>query len=152
MTDQTLFHPALVRAETGPLIRLGIPLMVGLAAALLIGVIDTIMISPVISVQVSQAHGADDPRRVAVALRSGLMLSLLSGGAGLALMLMVFPLLRPLGQPDEVLDILFPYWASMAVWIIPFTLFFALKSLFDAVDPDAPGVFDAGIGPGRGWR
>ena len=136
--------------------------MVGLAAALLIGVVDTAMISPlgtvplaaagvttavliivisalwgvitVISVQISQAEGADDPKRVALALRSGLILCLLGGGGGALLMLAVYPLLGPLGQPDEVLAILLPYWLSMAAWIVPFTLFFGLKALFDAVD------------------
>jgi MATE family multidrug resistance protein len=49
-------------------------------------------------------------------------------------MLALYPLLGPLGQPPEVLAILLPYWASMAVWIIPFTLFFGLKSLWDAID------------------
>ena len=136
--------------------------MVGLAAALLIGVVDTAMISPlgtvplaaagvttavliivisalwgvitVISVQISQAEGADDPKRVALALRSGLILCLLGGGGGALLMMAVYPLLGPLGQPDEVLAILLPYWLSMAAWIVPFTLFFGLKALFDAVD------------------
>ena len=135
--------------------------MVGLAAALLIGVVDTAMISPlgtvplaaagittavliillsslwgvitVISVQISQARGADDPRRVALALRSGLLLCLLGGGGAAILMIAAYPLLGPLGQPDEVLAILWPYWVSMALWLIPFTLFFGLKALFDAV-------------------
>ena len=153
---------ASMRAEIWPLIRLGVPLMVGLAAALLIGVVDTAMISPlgtvplaaagvttavliilisalwgvvtVISVQVSQAVGANNPRLVSIALRSGLLLCLLGGGGGTILMMAVYPLLGPLGQPDEVLEILLPYWTSMAIWIVPFTLFFGLKALFDAVD------------------
>lgn len=162
MTYQTLYTWASTRAEFLPLVRLAVPLMVGLAAALLIGVVDTAMISPlgtvplaaagvttavliimisalwgvitVISVQISQAEGANDPTRVAVALRSGLLLCLIGGGIGTLLMIAIYPLLGPLGQPNEVLEILFPYWVSMAVWIIPFTLFFGLKSLFDAVD------------------
>lgn len=162
MTYQTLYTWASTRAEFLPLVRLAVPLMVGLAAALLIGVVDTAMISPlgtvplaaagvttavliimisalwgvitVISVQISQAEGANDSTRVAVALRSGLLLCLIGGGIGTLLMIAIYPLLGPLGQPNEVLEILFPYWVSMAVWIIPFTLFFGLKSLFDAVD------------------
>ncbi len=150
------------RAELRPLIRLAVPLMVGLTAALLIGVVDTVMISPlgtvplaaagittavliimisalwglltVISVQISQAEGASDPVRVAMAFRSGLLLCLIGGTLGAALMLCVYPLLGPIGQPAEVLEILLPYWVSMAIWIIPFTLFFGLKALFDAVD------------------
>lgn len=150
------------KAELAPLIRLAVPLMVGLMAALLIGVVDTVMISPlgtvplaaagittavliimisalwglltVISVQISQAEGAQDPARVALALRSGLLLCLIGGTLGAVLMIAVYPLLGPIGQPQEVLDILLPYWIAMAIWIIPFTLFFGLKALFDAVD------------------
>lgn len=150
------------RPEILPLFRLAVPLMAGLAAALLIGVVDTAMISPlgtvplaaagvttavliilisalwgvvtVISVQISQAEGAGDPVRVAMALRSGLLLCLIGGGGAALLMIVVYPLLGPLGQPAEVLAILLPYWLSMAVWIVPFTLFFGLKALFDAVD------------------
>lgn len=158
----TAASPPSAKAELRPLIRLAVPLMVGLTAALLIGVVDTIMISPlgtvplaaagitsavliilisalwglltVISVQISQADGAQDPARVATAFRSGLILCLIGGTLGAAIMIAVYPLLGPLGQPPEVLAILLPYWVSMSIWIIPFTLFFGLKALFDAVD------------------
>lgn len=151
-----------MRAEIRPLIRLSVPLMIGLTAALLIGVVDTVMISPlgtvplaaagittavliilisalwglltVISVQISQAHGAGDPAKVAVALRSGLTLCAIGGTGGALMMLAIYPLLGPIGQPPEVLAILLPYWACMALWILPFTLFFGLKALFDAID------------------
>ncbi len=162
MTNQPTIPLASTRAEFWPLIRLAVPLMVGLAAALLIGVVDTAMIAPlgtvplaavgvttavliilisalwgvitVISVQISQAEGAGDPVRVATALRGGLLLCLLGGASGALLMIAIYPLLGPLGQPEEVLAILLPYWISMAIWIIPFTLFFGLKALFDAVE------------------
>ncbi|MEM9341585.1 MAG: MATE family efflux transporter [Pseudomonadota bacterium] len=153
---------ASARAEYMPLIRLAVPLMVGFAAALMIGVVDTAMISPlgtaplaaagvttavliifisalwgivtVMSVQISQADGADNPRLVSATLRSGLLLCLIGGGCAAMLMLALYPLLGPLGQPDEVLAILLPYWVSMALWMVPFTLFFGLKALFDAVE------------------
>lgn len=162
MTDVSRPLMAAARAEFWPLIRLAVPLMVGLAAALLIGVVDTIMISPlgtvplaaagvasavlvillsalwgvitVISVQISQARGADDAARAALAVRSGLIVSALGGCIAAVLMLLIYPVLGPLGQPEEVLQILLPYWVSMAVWLVPFTLFFGLKALFDAVD------------------
>lgn len=162
MTYFYFLPQAATRAEFWPLIKLAVPLMVGLAAALLIGVVDTAMISPlgtvplaavgvtdavliilisalwglitVISVQISQAEGARDPARVTVALRSGLVLCLVGGCGSALVMLSIYPLLGPLGQPEEVLAILFPYWLSMAIWIVPFTLFFGLKALFDAVE------------------
>lgn len=162
MTTVTLHTAHTAKAELAPLIRLAVPLMVGLTAALLIGVVDTVMISPlgtvplaaagvttsvliimisalwglltVISVQISQAEGAANPTRVALAFRSGLLLCLIGGILGTVLMLAIYPLLGPIGQPAEVLEILLPYWISMSVWIIPFTLFFGLKALFDAVN------------------
>lgn len=161
MTDPSNPPQASTRAEILPLIKLAVPLMAGLAAALLIGVVDTAMISPlgtvplaaagittavliilisalwglitVISVQISQGDGADDPARVALALRSGLLLCALGGGGAALLMVAFYPALGPLGQPVEVLAIVLPYWLSMAIWIVPFTIFFGLKSLFDAV-------------------
>ncbi|MEM6826297.1 MAG: MATE family efflux transporter [Pseudomonadota bacterium] len=162
MTTDTSPPTASMRAEFWPLIRLAVPLMVGLSAALMIGVIDTAMISPlgtvplaaagvttavliilvsalwgvvtVISVQISQARGAGDPGRVALALRSGLLLCFLGGGVAALIMVGIYPLLGPLGQPEEVLAVLLPYWLSMAFWMVPFTLFFGTKALFDAVD------------------
>ena len=162
MTTKLFALQASTRAEVLPLLRLAVPLMTGLAAALLIGVVDTAMISPlgtvplaaagittavliilisalwglitVISVQISQGEGAGDPTRVARALRSGLLLCALGGSGGALIMIAIYPLLRPLGQPEDVLAILLPYWVSMAIWIVPFTIFFGLKSLFDAVD------------------
>ena len=162
MTDHILTPQAPTRAEFKPLIRLAVPLMVGLAAALLIGVVDTAMISPlgtvplaaagittavliilisslwgvvtVISVQISQADGGRRPQAGRGGPARGASLCLLGGSGAAALMLAIYPLLGPLGQPQDVLAILLPYWVSMAIWIVPFTLFFGLKALFDAVD------------------
>jgi MATE family multidrug resistance protein len=162
MTVQT------TRAEIGPLIRLSVPLMIGLMAAMMIGVVDTVMIAPlgtvplaaagittavliilisalwglitVIGVQIATAAGASDRAEVSAHLRSGMILALIGGGIGAALMLAIFPLLGPLGQPPEVLDILLPYWAMMAIWVLPFTMFFVLKSLFDGVGREWTGV------------
>jgi MATE family multidrug resistance protein len=148
--------------------------MVGLAAALLIGVVDTAMIAPlgtlplaaagittavlivlisalwgvvtVISVQISQAEGAADTARTSRALRCGLWLCLLGGGAASLVMATLFPVLSLLGQPQEVRAILLPYWLSMAAWIVPFTLFFGIKALFDAIGRPWTGVALSYIG------
>lgn len=157
-----------VRAELRPLFKLSIPLMIGLMAATAIGVVDTVMISPlgtvplaaagittavliimisglwglitVVGVQIATDEGANDPVEATAHLKSGLALALIGGGVGMAIMLTIFPLLGAMGQPDEVLAILLPYWAAMAAWIIPFTAFFVLKSLFDAVGKEWTGV------------
>lgn len=159
---------AAFRAELRPLFSLSVPLMIGLMAATAIGVVDTVMISPlgtvplaaagittavliilisalwglitVVGVQIATDEGAGDHAGASAHVKSGLALGALGGGAGVLIMLAIFPLLRPIGQPEEVLAILWPYWLSMALWIIPFTMFFVLKSLFDAVGREWTGV------------
>lgn len=142
--------------------------MIGLMAATLIGVVDTVMIAPlgtvplaaagittavliilisalwglvtVIGVQIATAEGAEDRSEVSAHVKSGLVLGALAGLAGFGVMMAVYPLLGPIGQPAEVLAILLPYWAAMALWIVPFTMFFVLKGLFDGVGREWTGV------------
>lgn len=156
------------RAEIRPLVKLSVPLIIGLLAATLIGVVDTLMIAPlgtvplaaagittavliimisalwgfvtVIGVQIATAEGAEDRAEVSAHVKSGLVLAALSGGVGFALMMVIYLFLGPMGQPPEVLAILLPYWSSMALWIVPFTMFFVLKSLFDGVGREWTGV------------
>ncbi|MEM9475123.1 MAG: MATE family efflux transporter [Pseudomonadota bacterium] len=157
-----------LRAEIRPLLKLSVPLMIGLMAATLIGVVDTVMIAPlgtvplaaagittavliilisalwglvtVIGVQIATAEGAEDRSEVSAHVKSGLVLGALAGMAGFGVMMAVYPLLGPIGQPAEVLAILLPYWAAMALWIVPFTMFFVLKGLFDGVGREWTGV------------
>lgn len=159
---------ATASAELRPLLTLSVPLTIGLMAATLIGVVDTVMISPlgtvplaavgittavwiilisalwglitVIGVQIATAQGAGDSAEVSGHINSGLVLGALSGLVAAIVMMAIYPLLGPLGQPQEVLDILLPYWSAMAVWLIPFTVFFVLKSLFDGVGWEWTGV------------
>jgi len=154
-------QPASFKDEIRPLFKLSVPLMIGFMAATAIGVVDTIMISPlgtvplaaagittavliilisaiwglitVVGVQIATAEGAGDAEEVTAHVKSGLILSALGGGAGMVFMLAFFPLLGPIGQPEEVIAILWPYWVSMTIWLLPFTAFFVLKSLLDAV-------------------
>jgi len=168
MQDRAAMPHAPTGAEIRPLIRLSLPLMIGFMAATAIGVVDTVMISPlgtvplaaagittavliimisalwglitVVGVQIATSEGAGDAIEVTAQLKSGLALAGIGGGIGVAVMLALFPLLGPIGQPEAVLAILWPYWVSMAVWILPFTLFFALKGLFDAVGREWTGV------------
>ncbi|MBC6436753.1 MAG: MATE family efflux transporter [Rhodobacteraceae bacterium] len=156
------------RAEVMPLLKLSLPLMIAFAAATMIGVVDTVMIAPlgtvplaaagittafliiflsalwglvtVIGVSIAQAHGADAPDEVASSLRNGLALCAIGGAGAGVLMLLAFPLLPNLNQPPRVIAILFPYWASMALWLVPMLMFFAFKTLFDTVDRPWTGV------------
>ena len=167
MTSLEATH-ASTRAEVRPILKLGVPLMIGLASATLIGVVDTIMISPlgtvalaaagittailiilisalwgvvtIVGVHIATDEGGNDHLAVSDHLRNGLALAALTGGLGALIMLGVFPLLGPIGQPDAVIDILLPYWVSMALWLVPVTVFFVLMSLFDAVGKEWTGV------------
>ncbi|MEO0703294.1 MAG: MATE family efflux transporter [Pseudomonadota bacterium] len=169
MTVTSPLPHATARAEIRPLLKLSVPLVIGLLSATLIGVVDTVMIAPlgtvplaaagittavliivisalwglvtVIGVQIATAEGAGDRSEVSAHVKSGLVLAALAGGTGFALMMAVYPFLEPMGQPPEVLAILLPYWTSMALWIVPFTMFFVLKSLFDGVGREWTGVF-----------
>ncbi|MEL6517642.1 MAG: MATE family efflux transporter [Pseudomonadota bacterium] len=168
MTVTSPLPHATARAEIRPLLKLSVPLVIGLLSATLIGVVDTVMIAPlgtvplaaagittavliivisalwglvtVIGVQIATAEGAGDRSEVSAHVKSGLVLAALAGGTGFALMMAVYPFLEPMGQPPEVLAILLPYWTSMALWIVPFTMFFVLKSLFDGVGREWTGV------------
>lgn len=168
MTVTSPLPQATARGEMRALLKLSVPLIIGLLAATLIGVVDTVMIAPlgtvplaaagittavliilisalwglitVIGVQIATAEGAEDRSEVSAHAKSGLILAALAGVAGFAVMIAVYPFLGPMGQPPEVLAILLPYWTSMALWIVPFTMFFVLKSLFDGVGREWTGV------------
>ncbi|MEM6441104.1 MAG: MATE family efflux transporter, partial [Pseudomonadota bacterium] len=64
----------------------------------------------------------------------------LAGTGGAAAMLALLPSLDRLGQPPEVTAIVGGYWAAMSLILIPYTVFYALKGLFDAVDAPWIGV------------
>jgi MATE family multidrug resistance protein len=55
-------------------------------------------------------------------------------------MLALRPALPLLGQPPEVLAALPGYWGAMALLLVPFTVFYTLKGLFDAVGAPWIGV------------
>ena len=154
--------------EVWRLISLATPIMVALAAAVLIGVVDTIMIAPlgttalaaasvaasvilifysalyglvsVCGVLVAQAFGARDNRAVASTVNASLVVSLIGGLAAAVLMIMALPLLPVIGQPDDVLQIIGPYWMAMSLVLVPYAMFYALKGLYDATDRAWLGV------------
>ncbi|GAB5470920.1 MAG: MATE family efflux transporter [Rhodospirillales bacterium] len=149
-------------AETRRVVSLAIPIVVGLTAASLIGVVDTVMIAPlgtnelaaaalvtsmlvilfsalyglvsVVGIDMAQAQGAQDPKAISSTVRNGVTLGLAVGAISAALMVAGFPLLDFLDQPPEVLAVLFPYWASMAFILVPFTALYIFKGLFDAIE------------------
>jgi MATE family multidrug resistance protein len=161
-------HGMTIWDEMRNLTRLGFPIVISLAAATLIGVVDTIMIAPLgtlslaaasittsviiifysglygfvsaIGVRMAEARGSKSAHDLSSATRTGIRIAIVTGILGAALMVALRPALGYLGQPPEVLALLGGYWTAMSLMLIPFTVFYALKSLFDAIDAPWVGV------------
>ena len=159
---------AAILREWPGMVRLAVPIVVGLSAATLINVVDTVMIAPlgtealaaagltanalivmysglygllsITTVLIAHAGGAGDASALSSTLRNGLWLGLISGIAAAAMMIAGFPLLRVAGQPGPVLDLLLPYWSCMALMLIPFSGLTVFKGLFDAAGRPWLGV------------
>jgi multidrug resistance protein, MATE family len=168
LEDRTDGVTGAILGEWPAMVRLAVPIIVGLSAATLIEVVDTIMIAPlgteplaaagltantlvvmfsglyglisIISVLIAHARGADDAQAMSSTVRNGICLGLLSGALAAAAMIAGFPLLRIAGQPEPVLELLFPYWSCMALMLIPFSGLTLFKGLFDAIDRPWFGV------------
>ena len=151
-----------IRREVPSILALAVPIVAGLGASTLLGVTDSVMLAPLgplplaavgitnavaiilfaaiygllsaMSVRVGAAHGAGHTRRIPALLRNGLVLGAIVGTLGMVVMLAAWPLLPWLGQPGEVLAIMFPYWVSIAVMMLPFSLLLVFKATFEAVD------------------
>ena len=166
MSHLSRARPLIVEAKA--LFRLGLPIVVSLSAATLIGVVDTIMIAPlgtvplaaasitasvliilysglygfvsVIGVRMAEAFGMEDSAALSDATGTGLIVSLIAGLSGTALMLALLPFLPLLGQPENVIAALGGYWVAVSFLLVPFTMFYTLKALFDAMNRPWLGV------------
>jgi MATE family multidrug resistance protein len=153
---------AAIRREANAILALAVPIVAGLGASTLLGVTDSVMLAPLgalplaavgitsavavilyaaiwgllaaMSVRVGAAYGAGQRRRIPALLRNGLALGWITGLAGAAVMLAAWPLLPYLGQPTEVLAVMFPYWVAMSLAMVPFAVLTVFKSTFEAVD------------------
>ena len=151
-----------MRAEVPGLVALSVPIVAGLGASTLLGVTDSVMLAPLgplplaavgittavavilyaaiygllsaLSVRVGTAFGARQGRRIPAILRGGLALGWGVGALGAGVMLALWPLLPLLGQPPEVLAIMFPYWVAMSVLMLPFSVLTVFKATFEAVE------------------
>ena len=160
-----------IRREVPALLALAVPIVAGLGASTLLGVTDSVMLAPLgalplaavgitnavaiilisaiygvlaaLSIRVGAAYGAGQGRRIPTILRNGIVLGWIVGSAGAALMLALWPLLPSLGQPPEVLAIMFPYWVTIALMLVPFSVLTVFKSTFEAVDRPWLGAFFA---------
>ena len=152
---------AATRAQVPGILGLAVPIVAGLAATTLIGVTDSVMLAPLgpvplaavgltgavavilyasvygmlssLSVRIGVAHGAGAARDIPGLLRNGLALGAAVGVLAALVMAAIWPLLRLLGQPHEVLDVMPVYYACIAAYMIPFAVLTVFKSAFEAV-------------------
>lgn len=152
----------IIRREMPAILALAVPIVAGLGASTLLGVTDSIMLAPLgvlplaavgvtnavaiilyaaiygllsaLSVHVGTAHGAGQGRRIPVILRNGLALGAIVGTCSTVVMLLVWLLLPYLGQPAEVLAVMFPYWVAISFVMLPFSILMAFKTTFEAID------------------
>lgn len=157
-----------LRAEIAPLVSLSVPIMLALSAATLMGVVDTVMVAPlgtvplaavgitsavsilflaalwgivtITGVRIAQAHGADDPAGVSAELRAGLVFGGLGATVAASIMIALLPMLGAVGQPAAVIAAVPLYWGLVAAALVPTTVFFVLKGLFDSIGRPWLGV------------
>lgn len=158
----------MVSNEFLPLIALAVPLVAGLASSTLIGLTDTYFIGFLgstelaaasltgsfnlivgaalygfvgpVGVLVGQAWGAGENQRIPQILRHGMVLALVVGVVGFALMSALLNVLPLMEQPPEVIAIIPPYWLMVALALIPFTLSLIFKQLYDSIDRPWTGL------------
>jgi multidrug resistance protein, MATE family len=151
-----------IRREAPAILSLAVPIVAGLGASTLLGVTDSVMLAPLgalplaavgitsavavilyaaiwgllsaMSVRIGTAYGAGQGRHIPATLRNGLALGWIVGLGGADLMVALYPVLPLLGQPPEVLAIMFPYWLAMSLAMIPFSVLTVFKATFEAVD------------------
>ncbi len=160
--------------ELPGILRLAVPIVIGLSASTLLGVTDAVMLAPLgpvplaavglttgvalvvysavfgflsaLGVRIGAAWGAGRGRQIPLILRNGLMLGLIAGGGGAAAMAAAWIAFPHLGQPAEVLAAMPAYYALIAAVMVPFALLLVFKTAFEAVDRPWAGVAFAFVG------
>lgn len=144
------------------LLRLAAPLVAGLSLSTGVMLVDTAMLGPLgavplaavslttsviiifwaalygfagpVGLYAGRAYGAMDAPGIGHVARHGFVLALLAGSGGALMMAAVLPLLPYIGQPDDVLAVMGPYWLCLSASMAPFTVTMAAKNLLDATE------------------
>ena len=156
-----------LRRELRPTLSLAIPIIIGQVSQVLMGLTDSLMIGRVgkvplaasafansifnltyiaslgllmgVSVLVSRAHGAKQPRECAEYLRHGMVLALVVGAGVLLLLFGAATQLHRFGQPAEVLALVNPFFVIISTSLLPVLVFQVLKQFSESVGhPRAP--------------
>ncbi len=153
--------------ELRPTLALAVPIVAGQVGQMLMGVADSVMIGHVGTVELAassftgavfgllyigcvgllqpgsvltaQAHGAGDEVRAGRWLRHARMVAWVAGASLAALMLAGLAAADRMGQPPEVVAVMGPYYALIALSLVPTLLFQADRQFAEAMGrPWAP--------------
>ncbi len=152
---------SLYAKEARATLSLAFPIIVGQVSQMLMGITDSVMIGRVgtvplaasafagsifgvvfmlgigllipVAVLVSRAHGAGDDAEGGQWLRHGVVLSVLTGIAGAAIMGVLGWQIHWFGQAPEVVAVVGPYYALIAVSLVPTLLFQCLRQFAEAL-------------------
>jgi len=166
----------MVLRELKPTLLLAVPLMAGQLGQMLMGLADTVMLGRLgttelaaasfanfilwiplvcgmglmvaVSMRVSQARGAGQPKSASSALHHGLWLGLLAGLTLAAALLALMPALDHFGQPPAVAAAAPAFFLPVALSVLPALVTMALKNFADAMEHPWPAFWIgfAGIG------
>ncbi len=175
--------PVKFSTELRATLALALPIVVGQVGQMLMGITDSVMIGQVgkvplaasafangvvnlvmivgfglllpVAVLTARAHGAKEPRECAEYLRHGVALASVLSVVGLALLALCGTQLHRFGQPAEVVAEVGPYFALLALSMVPAFFFQVLKQFSEALGhPWAPMVIllgCVGLNAGLNW-
>jgi MATE family multidrug resistance protein len=171
------------RAEIRPTLALALPIIVGQVSQMLMGVTDSLMIGRLgavplaassfgghvfgifyvlgiglmvpVSILVSRARGAGEPREAGEYLRHGVVLAVAFGVAEMLAMAALSTQFHRFGQPPEVLAIVTPFALWLAASIPPVLAYLALRQFAEAMGhpwaPMAIMLACVGLNAGLNW-
>lgn len=167
MTAVSAFRPS--RSELRDLVALALPVAVVQMGLVSQGLVDTAMVGRVTETQlaavtlgnlyffgvavfgmglllaldplVSQAYGAGDHGEIRASLQRGLVISLVLALATSVMLAVADPVLRLLGQPDEVVPIAAGYSRALIAGMWPFYGFVIFRQVLQALGRVAPIVW-----------
>ncbi len=147
--------------EARSTLKLAMPIVIGQVSQMLMGITDSVMIGRVgtvplaasafansvfgvafmvgigllipVAVLVAKAHGARDDIQAGVWLRHGVVLAVATGLAGAAIMGLLLWRIDWFRQAPEVVDAVGPYYALIAVSLVPTLLFQCLRQFAEAL-------------------
>lgn len=162
------------RSELNLTLKVAIPMILGQVGQIAMGVTDSLMvghlgavplaasafvnnvvsipmvmlmgISSCISVKVSQAYGASQPRAITESFFNGSILTLLCTLVTVLILSLGRNELHLFGQPADVVTAAIPFYLSISLSLVPMLIYLGAKYFCDAFSHTVPGMLVLGIG------